>query len=77
MKKIIKFLLGDVLIKSLIISVANSLLSRFTAWLLKKLYAKFGHLAVYAELSNFLIDLKIEDFLKENDDELTRIARNV
>ena len=77
MKKIIKFLLGEALVKALIISVANTLLARFTAWTLKKLYKRFGHLVIYSELSNFLTDLSIEDFLKENDDELTRIAKNV
>lgn len=77
MKKIIKFLLGEALVKVLIISVANALLARFTSWTLKKLYKRFGHLVIYSELSNFLMDLSIEDFLKENDDELTRIAKNV
>lgn len=77
MKKLIKFLLGNAFIKSLVISLANELLSKFTQWILKKAFAKFGHLLIYSEIAKFLTELSIEDFLKENDSEITKIADNV
>lgn len=75
MKKILKFLIGDAFIKSLIVSFLDEKLDLLKNWMLQQLQRKFSARfpAVYVEMEQMFQELTVENFLKQNPDLIEKL----
>lgn len=65
MKKFLLKVLGDSFIKSIAIEMSNRIITLFFTWLLHKLHDRFGHKVWYAELTDYLLGMNMEDFFTD------------
>lgn len=78
MKKFIKFLISNAVLKELakemLLPLLNKYLDLFTIWLLSKLSVKFGHKLWFVDLRDYLIQLDIQDFFTDTKKDLDKIV---
>lgn len=83
MKKLLKLLFGDAFIKSIIFAFANQIFDKIILWVIVKLRYKIvarqnkNLEAAFDVITQELLDLKVEDFIKENNEILNKISHDL
>lgn len=82
MKKFIKALLSDLFLKSILLSMANQLFDKIVLWLIAKTEHKIrvkkpALLPAFTVITQEILDLKVEDFISENQVQLNKAVTDV
>lgn len=72
MKKVIKFLLGNDFLKSLVIELGDKLIKLFINWLILKLFHFHGR-PWFDELTEYLRGIDIQDFFNDEKENINKI----